>query len=135
MTKIKYDGSDDVTVTGRGVVLGGVAVLLAGAVVFGGWEAGWWFKAQNVNRSAAINRQSLGFQQARVDELTRKYSDYKSDKATASDPSLAPDDAARYNKQADAVMDVICQDYKQLTPSYKATLDPNDLTVFDQNCR
>ena len=133
MTRIKYDGSDDVTFTGRALVLGAAAVVTTGAVLFGGWEAGWWLKAQNVNRSAAINRQSLGFQQARVDEVTRKVADLKTLKVTASTTQDA-DQKAQLDAQVQAIQSIVCADYAQLTPSYKVTLDPATVATLDTTC-
>ena len=133
MTRIKYDGKDDATVGGRALVLGSIAVIATGALIFGGWEAGWWFKAQNVNRSAAINRQSLGFQQARVDEITRKMADYKTLKVTA-DTTQDPDLKSQDTAQVQALQSIICADYTQLTPTYKATLDPATVTTLDTTC-
>jgi hypothetical protein len=133
MTRVKYDGSSDVTVAGRSLVLGSVAVVATGALIFGGWQAGWWFRTQNVNRSAAINRQSLGFQQARVDEITRKYADYKTLKVTTSTTQDA-DQQAQLNAQVAALQSIICSDFTQLTPSYKATLDPATIDSLNVTC-
>ena len=134
MTRIKYDGSDDVTFTGRAIVIGGVSIVLAGAVLFGGRELGWWLRADNTNRAAAISRTNTGTQSALIDEINHKYDEYKADKATASDPSLDADTAARDNTQAAAVLNTVCDDYRKLTPSYKATFDPQTLAVFNQHC-
>lgn len=131
MARLKYDGSSDVTVTGRGFILGGAALLaaiLVALLLVGGWQAGWWFRAQNVNRSAAINRQSLAFQQAKVDELTRKRADLKTLKATAATTQDA-DQQTQLNAQVAAITSIICADFAQLAPSYRDTLDP--ATIVD----
>lgn len=44
-------------------------LIVFAAVVLGGWQAGWWFRTQDVNREAVVNRESYGFQQSRMDEL------------------------------------------------------------------
>ncbi|MEK6443713.1 hypothetical protein [Pseudonocardia sp. T1-2H] len=49
----------------------GLAVLgVAAAVIFGGYEGGWWLRADSTQRQGELNRSSYGFQQAHRDELT-----------------------------------------------------------------
>src|SRR5258708_35694506 len=45
-------------------------VLFAGLAVLGGWEIGWWFKGQNVNRESHLIRNSYSNQQTLPDEIT-----------------------------------------------------------------
>lgn len=42
-------------------------LVVAAAVVLGGWQAGWWFRGQNVNREYQVNTHSQGYVQAQVD--------------------------------------------------------------------
>lgn len=65
------DERRDVTVTWTRIALGLVAagIVLAG-VIFAGWEAGWWFKAQGVDKQSHINRNSYGAQQSMRDQFT-----------------------------------------------------------------
>jgi hypothetical protein len=57
-------------------VFGAIAVI--GAIIFGGWEAGWWFHTQDVNREAHVNRSSYGFQQSHMDTLSKDIAEINS---------------------------------------------------------
>lgn len=59
----------------RTLISGIAAVVVAAAVILGVWQAGWWFRTQDVNREAVVNRQSYGFQQSRMDELATLITD------------------------------------------------------------
>lgn len=49
-------------------------VLLA-ALIVGGWQAGWWFAGQNVNRETHIIQNSDSNQRALVADITEKIGD------------------------------------------------------------
>jgi hypothetical protein len=60
---------------GAGVVGTAVAALALVGIVFGGWEAGWWFKAQDAQREGVVTRSSTNFQQGHMDELSNEIAD------------------------------------------------------------
>lgn len=85
----------------------GVLLLIA-AIVFGGWEAGWWFRQQNVNREYQVNRDSSGYQQSLISA--------ERDRASAWD--VATDPGQKTNLRAQ-----FCTVYPDLTAP------PNDITL------
>jgi uncharacterized membrane protein YhiD involved in acid resistance len=48
--------------TGVGMLI--LAVVVIGALVLGGWAAGWWFKTENTQRNDQMYDKSYGRQQA-----------------------------------------------------------------------
>lgn len=48
---------------GLSVVFAVVATIaLVGIIILGGWQAGWWFRAQDTNRQAQLDKQGVGYQ-------------------------------------------------------------------------
>ena len=83
----------------------GCAALLVAGVVLGGWQAGWWFTTQNVNRRAHVYRQSYEAQQTLRDEITKHLGDYQDIRSQGSGS----------NAQALAVADIICGEAAKVT--------------------
>lgn len=133
--KVDYEPVGRVTVQGR--VIAGLAVgsLALGALTWGGYEAGWWLKAQNVNRSAAINHQSLAFQQAKVEEVNRKMEALASLKSLDKDPTIGQDQVAANKAQEQAITNIICMDWRQITPSYRDGMDTDLVNTTSAMCQ
>jgi|APMI01.1.fsa_nt_gi hypothetical protein len=66
-----------------GKLVGGiiVAALLFATLVFAGWQAGWWFQAENTQRQRDINKSSQSYQ----DSLVRQERDLVNGITTAAD--------------------------------------------------
>jgi hypothetical protein len=58
-----------VTDLGKGLLAFVAIVVVLIGIVLGGWQAGWWFSNQNVNRQYQQNTHSQGYVQAQVDHL------------------------------------------------------------------
>lgn len=39
-----------------------VAIAVFGLIVLVGWQAGWWFRTQDTNRQAQLDKQGIGYQ-------------------------------------------------------------------------
>jgi len=55
---------------GRGfyVLAAVLALVIVGAIMLGGWHAGWWLKAKNVDRQVQLDNRQRGTQTAWHDE-------------------------------------------------------------------
>lgn len=107
------------------IVLG---LMLTGGVIFGGWEAGWWFKQQNVNRQSHLIRNSYGNQQTLRDQITVKLGD-----VTDLDGQIAgnPSDVAQLKAQRRAIAGIVCNDAEQVSGD---PLPQDQATWVGQNC-
>lgn len=91
---------------------GAVGVVVLGGVVMGGYEAGWWFKANNVNREAQTIRNGYANQQALRQRITANFTTITMiDSELAQQPSNAEELAA----QQKAVENQVCQFAEQIT--------------------
>lgn len=52
--------------------VGVLALVLLGALVLGGWQAGWWFAGHDINRQTNLIQNSDSNQRALVSDLTSK---------------------------------------------------------------
>lgn len=89
---------------GKLIGAGLLAVVVLAGLIFGGWQAGWWFKTQNTNRQAHLYRHSYENQQTLRDQITSKIGDYEQVHATA------PDSAWERG-----ILNIICADADKVT--------------------
>jgi len=103
-------------------------LVLAGGVIFGGWEAGWWFTSQNVNRQGHVIRNSYGNQQTLRDQITSKLGD-----VTSLDSQIAgnPSDVAQLKAQRQAIASIVCNDAEQVSGD---PLPQDQAAWVGQNC-
>ena len=136
--KVKYKKADDVVVSGtgltRGIGYGLLATALAAGVGYGSYELFWATKSNSVQRDSAINRESLGFQQSRVDEINRKMNDV-ADLDSVIAETTDPAQLAAQKAQRLAVVRIVCTDYHQLTPAYKSALDVDQQVAVNRLCQ
>ncbi len=112
-----------------GAILG---LALIAAIVLGGWQAGWWFKTQNTNRTARLYQHQYGRQTALRDEVSRKLGSITDLTAQLADPSLDSGQAAALTAQRLAIGRVVCQDAEQIN---KVTdLPPDQQQFVSLNC-
>lgn len=132
--KLDYKPVGTVGIDGR--VVGGVllaAVAVAG-IGFGGYEAGWWFKTNNVNRSAQINLNSLGSQESKITEVTKKLESLSSLKALDKAPDTTAEQIAANKVQEKAIENSICDSWVKITPSYRASMDTDMVNTVSAMC-
>lgn len=93
----------------RGTVAG---LACLGLVVFGGWEARWWFTAHNAQREGHVIRNSYSNQQTLRDQITAKLGD-----VTQMDTQIQdnPGDKAQLTAQRHAIAQIVCQDAEQVS--------------------
>jgi hypothetical protein len=115
-----------------GTVAGWIAVTVAGvfvlgAIILGGWAAGWWFKEQNVNREAKVLRQSYGFQKTYSEQVTKGIGDIS--EITVQITAVSKDQAAALKAQRYAILDRVCETASQVT-----TLSPDQIQFVATYC-
>ena len=91
------------------------ACLLLAGLIYGGWQAGWWFSNQNINRQTQQIQNSDSNQRALVSDLTNQIASTEaitSQMAAASGQQLADLHAQRLG-----VARIACGDAAQLSTS------------------
>ena len=56
--------------TGRATVIGALAVALIAGLTVGGWQAGWWFRTQNVQRQSQVIRLNYATQESYLQQVS-----------------------------------------------------------------
>lgn len=132
--KVDYKPVGNVTVSGRAILAGvaATALLVGGGVAL--YEISWGVKSSNTDRASQINRQSLGSQEVKRDEINRKMTDLASLRSLDKAPGTTDDQLAANKAQEQAVMNLICADYGDLTVSYRQTMDTDLLATLGQMC-
>jgi hypothetical protein len=112
----------------RAALAGLLAVVLLAAVVLGGWQVGWWFKSQNINREAKITRHSFGYQQTYREQVTRGIGDVL---AISSQIASAPDSqVVSLKAQRAAILAQTCSQAAQIVGDYT----PDQEAFISTNC-
>jgi len=111
------------------------AILLVAAIMFGGWQLGWWFKVQNTKRQGQIIniqahnfRQSYGTQQALRDQITQNIGNVLT---VTSQIAEDPSDAGSLKAQRAAIMSIVCSQAAQVTGD---PLTPDQASFISTNC-
>lgn len=104
-------------------------VILLGALIIGGWQAGWWFTAQNVNRTDKVTQQGYANQSALSAQVTAEFSDIAREQA---DEQQTPANKTFDQPQIITQAGQICQQLPQFAPGY--TIDPQWRSWEHANC-
>jgi len=110
-------------------VLLGLGLLVA--LVLGGWQAGWWFRTQNVNREAQTYQNGYANQSAMRDEISRKLADVNQYTVQISNPAYAAEKQSIVQSRAYAAM-LVCGDAAQLNPG--TVLPADEQQFISINC-
>ncbi len=105
-----------------------VALLIAG-VIFGGWEAGWWFTTQNANRDSHVRRTTYGYQQTLRDQITKGISDVLDVDRQLT--QATGDNATALTAQRRAMANQVCTEATQVTGD---PLNADQASWISQNC-
>lgn len=115
--------------TTRGVLGIAGAILLVAVIVVGGWQIGWWFRTQNVNRESHLIRNGYANQQTLRDQITQNISNVLdvsvqiAGAPAAQRPSLVA--------QRAAIVSIVCGDAAQVAGD---PLDAQQSQFVDANC-
>lgn len=112
----------------KGIAGSLVGLVVLTGIILGGWQAGWWFTTQNVNRESHVIRNSYSNQQTLRDQITQKLGD-----VTSLDSQIAanPGDVPQLQAQRHAVANIVCQDAEQVVGD---PLPQDQLAWASQNC-
>ncbi|MCW2902224.1 MAG: hypothetical protein JWO67_4489 [Streptosporangiaceae bacterium] len=102
-------------------------ILLLGAIVLGGWAAGWWFRAQDAQIGGQVSRGSYEFQQSRMDALSGQIADLT--RITGQINGADPEQAAQLKAQRLAEAQQACRTARDITQP-----DPSEASWRDANC-
>lgn len=104
------------------------AIVVIAAIVLGGWEIGWWFNTQNVNREAHLNRNGYSNQQTLRDQINQNISNVQSLTVQISE---IPGSASQLKAQRYAIVNMVCSSALQVTGD---PLPPFDAQFVSTNC-
>jgi hypothetical protein len=107
-------------------------VVLVALVVVGGWQAGWWFHGQNVNRTSRLYQHSYGRQTALRDDISTKLGTVADITVQLGDTSISAGQRAALKAQRLAVVRIVCQDAEQVNTV--TDLPPDQQTFVGANC-
>ena len=96
--------SDAIKAIGAGIAL----LFILAALIFGGWEAGWWFTTQNVNRTTNVIRHSNSAQQSDIDATRNGASAIAGIDVQLTTPGITPDTKAALKGQRTFIVNQTC---------------------------
>jgi hypothetical protein len=96
-----------------GAVVG--AILLVGGIVVGGYQLGWWLKANNTNRQQHIDRKNYGSQLAYQTKLESTITDVASIDVQLDSPNTPASEKAGLQGQRTAIVRQGCSAANLLT--------------------
>jgi hypothetical protein len=96
------------------VVLGCVAVLVVAAIVLVGWQVGWWFSNQNVNRQAQQTQNGYSNQTTLHQQVTQNIATITS-LTSQIDGTANAQQAADLKAQRAAVAGTACEDASEVS--------------------
>lgn len=105
-------------------------VLVIAGIVIGGWQAGWWFANQNINRQTHMIHNSYSFQSATQSDLVQKIADINTETVQMDGVSKSSQQYADLHAQRLGEGQLACADASQLTPDYLR----GDQPWVSQNC-
>ena len=100
----------------KALLIGMLGIAIAGGVVIGGYQLGWWLREEAVNRGAEIREDSFARQTALQAEVLDLYRDITNIdvQLMAADGEAAPVIRA----QRIAIKDRLCDAYARMNPDF-----------------
>ena len=90
-----------------------VAVILLGALILGGWQAGWWFSNQDVNRQTQQIQNSDSNQRSLQSDLTNQIANVEN--ITTQMASATGQQLADLHAQRLGIARIACDDATQIS--------------------
>lgn len=129
-----YTPKDVYRETGRWfgpVLVAGVAILVIGiALTFIGWQAGWWFTAQNATRQYQVTQNGTSNQETLRAQITSKLADVASITAQIA-ATKDPAEGGALKAQRAAIAGIACSDAANITG---VALPPQQAQWISVNC-
>ncbi len=117
--------------TMQAIGVGVFTLALIAAITVAGWQAGWWFKAQNVQKQAHINRTSYEAQKTYRDKIVSDQTVIATIDNQIVDSATTPEQKVALRAQRTAVVNEVCQVATNLTASDLSTVI---VTFVTSNC-
>jgi hypothetical protein len=113
-------------------IVGGVLafIVLVGVISFVGWDVGWWFSNQNVNRQALQFQHSYGTQSAYIEEVNQEINEFNALQTQIVDPSTAPAEKNALVAQQQAIVNQACGQVGEIS----ITIPTNEKSWANQYC-
>lgn len=98
------------------IILGSiVAFVLVCVLVVVGWQVGWWFKNQNVNRQALIFQNSYGTQSALIGELNQEIQQFDGIQVQVASPQTPGSEKSALVSQEQGIINQACPQVGQIS--------------------
>lgn len=100
-----------------------VALVVFAGIIFGGWEAGWWFRTANTNRADVLYTQSHAAQNAAKHELSQQITELANVDSQIANPATAGDQRTGLTAQRMAILNQACETAGSIThptPTHEA---------------
>ena len=85
-----------------------VGLIVLAGLIFGGWEAGWWFRTQNVNRTAHLFQNSYGTQSAYIEQLQNQITQIDAIDVQVADTNTPASEVTALQAQKKAIINQAC---------------------------
>lgn len=103
-----------------------ISLALIAGVVIGGWQLGWWFKAQNTNRTTNIQRHSNQYVTSYITAVDQDIDSIRSIDVQMADPSYTPAQKSGLQGERIAIVNDACHK-ANLIPANDV---PQDIATF-----
>ncbi len=95
-----------------GIVI--VSIVVVAAIIIGGWQAGWWFKVQNTNRTTIMYQHSYGTQSAVEQESQNLITQIDQVDVQIADPSTPSSEVSALEAQKTSMVNEFCSEESRL---------------------
>lgn len=95
--------------------VGVFALIVIGALILGGWQAGWWFSNQNATREAHQIRNGYSNQQTLREQITQQIGNVDAETVQITQAAGDPAEVSALKAQRIATVNITCQDAAEVT--------------------
>lgn len=116
---------DDAGDFAAGIIATFVIIVVIALVVLVGWQVGWWFRAQDTNRQAQLDKQGIGYQQPLQTQIGDEIHDVMTLNVQLSS-NQNPQEIGVLDASRKATVVRICQQAEQVNPATPLAGDQAD---------